>query len=144
MGQLIGYDTVVKDAPKYFSGAYYSDGRYRIQWPHPNWLYVCSIHRSDIDTSDLLCKLNEWIEDNITETVIYNFIRKSYKVVRKDIESWKKWEYSRELDNSYYVFYFRKSSSALAFKIKFGEYIREITDKSPKDDYDYDEYEIYK
>lgn len=144
MGQLITYRDALYNATKYFSGARYYDNTYRIEWPHPDWPDSCAIPSSVVTSDDLLYKLNNWIEDNISETIIYEFVRKSYRVVMKDVESWKKWDYSKELDNSYYVFYFRKSASALAFKLKFGEYIREITDKSPNDNYDYDNYEIYR
>jgi hypothetical protein len=151
MGQLITYANAADSANIYFKDTRYShQGRkYVFEWPNVQYPTLLAIHYSHSHhrfggSNGLIVDIREWIEDNIQESVILDSIDLSYKVVRKDVNSWERWDRSHDISNIWNRFHFRKDESALAFKLKFGKYISPVTTKSPDDDFNYDEYELYK
>lgn len=151
MGQLITHSTATGVGHIYFKDARYSGdaNRYLFQWPSPQYPTILSIHVSHTHSkyngsNGLIVDIREWIEDNIQETIIMDVVNHTYKVVRKDVNSWDRWDRAIEVKNSWTRFHFRKDESALAFKLKFGEFISPVTEKSPTDDYDYEQYDIYR
>lgn len=130
MGQLKFYTAV--DAEWNFKDYYFNGDRYKFKWPNEAYPVMVSIHEKHLkDVDGLKVQINHWIEDNLSETVIYDILDNSYRVVHKDVESWKQWERSWDVSNNWYRFFFRKEESATIFKLKFSEYITPITEDSP-------------
>lgn len=146
MGQLHTLSQVTLLAPYYFNDAYYSSesSRYIFKWPSTQYPEIIGIHLHHFERKSLYVEIREWIEDHLIETVIVDNIELSYKVVRKGVPHWEKWDKCWDINNEWLRLHFRKPESAVAFKLRFSEYIQPITEKSPTDDFDYDVYEVYK
>lgn len=101
------------------------------EWPNLQYPHIVAMHQTDL-TNKLKVSINEWIEDTLTDTVIYDMHDKSYRTVDKKTDLWNQWDHSRFISNIWVNFYFRKEESLLAFALKFGEFIKPITGYSPK------------
>jgi hypothetical protein len=140
MGTLIGLHEIKADgAPKvpwYFDDAYYSaDGRgtYRFDWPSKNFPHMVSIHEDIMIEVGNKPKIRRWVEQQITETVIYDVVDKSYRIYyTKDLD----WDRSHRVTNNWYRLWFENEESALAFKLKFGNIVSPITDTHPTRHYE--------
>lgn len=80
-------------------------------------------------------EVRKWIEINAEGTVIVDVIDKSYRVY---FGKERDWDHSYERPNRWSGFYFESAESALLFRIRFSDYIKEITDLHPTQG---DEYE---
>ena len=108
---------------------WYFEETYRITFPNTNYPYSLAIHRDTLNnTSGLKISIRKWIEENIDDIVLMAFLDKGY---------FHYYDQARIFDGGYQqsnywvLFHFEKEESALMFKLRFGEYIKEITDKHP-------------
>jgi hypothetical protein len=140
MGTIIGLheikDNGAPKAPWYFDDAYYtSDGRgtYRFKWPSTHFPHMVSIHEDVIVEQGNRSKIRRWVEQQITETVIYDVFDKSYRIFYTKEQDWNR---SHNVTNKWYRLWFENEESALAFKLKFGDIISPITDTHPTRHYE--------
>lgn len=149
MGQLINKDyltsgaAIALDISWYLEDAYYSwdSRRWAYTWPSKSLPYSCAIHRDDFKRH-LKPAIRVWVEKNIYSAVIYEEISKNYRYYY-DSED-RSWDRSYEISNVWVVFYFTDADDALMFKLKFSDYVREITELHPKEDHDYEKTSYYK
>lgn len=140
MGTIIGLheikDNGAPKAPWYFEDAYYSaDGRgtYRFTWPSPQFPFMVSVHEDDMITPTIRPQVRRWVEQQITETVIYDVFDKSYRIFYTKEHDWNR---SHSVSNKWYRLWFENEESALAFKLKFGDIVQTITDTHPTRHYE--------
>jgi hypothetical protein len=125
MGTLIGLHEINANgaaaASWYFDDAYYSsDG-------------CGTIHEDDIVEQGSRSKIRRWVEQQITETVIYDVLNKSYRIFHTKEQDWDR---SHNVTNRWYRLWFENEESALAFKLKFGNIIKPIVDTHPTRHYE--------
>lgn len=143
MGRLISLENLNPDPTWYFSDARYTwEGRRWVyQWPSPDFPYTVAIHEDDLKHhKDRKIAIRQWIEANLHCTVIFNELKKDYRVYYSEDRSW---EHGYERTNTWIVFYFEKEEDALIFKLAFSEYVREVTDLHPTKDDKYEETSYY-
>jgi len=132
MGRLIILNEIDLDATWYFSDAWLdsSSRRYRFDWPSPDYpVQVCMQQDEIYRKNSRKIEIRRWIENNITGPVIMDTIDKSYKkYYGKSYE----WDKHYDVNNVWYRFHFEDSESALAFSLKFNDWIRVPTDWHPK------------
>lgn len=128
MGTLVTRTEIQPKASWYFSDAYFSsDARdYRYDWPSKNFPYCISIHDDDL-TSPSKVEIRRWIETRIIETVIYNSEVKSYRHYWDEKNS----DHYSDVRNIWWSFHFESEESAVAFKLRFLDIVKEITDRHP-------------
>jgi len=128
MGTLVTREDIQSRANWYFSDAYWcndSRGFYRYDWPSKNFPYCISIHDDDL-TSINKVEIRRWIEQRILETVIYTITDKSYRHYWEE-----KTDHYSEVKNKWCSFYFESEESTVAFKLRFLDIVKEITDEHP-------------
>lgn len=141
MGQLIHIDSI-PNADWYFEDAHWLGSSmyegWKYTWPSPQFPIMLGIH-SDNFTNPLKIEIRRWIEITLAETVLIDKIDKSYRMYygtdweRVDRFSSYDSRY-RDVSNRWYRFHFENEESAVAFKLRFGEYIQPITDKHPTEE----------
>lgn len=124
MGTLIYRENII-DPTWYFADVHFDEGRYVYEWPSKHYPFSEAINQSDL-SGDLKIEIRRWIEKNIAEEVIYDLIDKTYYHSTGPADT------GRLVSNYWYNFYFRDSESVLAFKLRFGNVIKKITDKHPR------------
>lgn len=130
MGKLAHLHEIKEEAHWYFDDTYYSNGRYVFVWPSSNYSYSAAIHADDlIGKNYILIAIRRWIEINLTETVITDIVNKSYTMY---VDEQKSWDTSYEISNQWRVFYFEEEMTASAFRLRFSEYIKKMTNEHPK------------
>jgi len=141
MGRLINLNNLDLDARWYFSDAHFSSDRRGViyKWPSPDYPHVVGIHHKDIDSyTDRKIAIREWIEENLSETVIHAIDDKSFRYFWAGKSGFDSWDRSYEVDNRWYAFYFKHEESALAFKLVFSEWVKPITEMHPNGEYEYE------
>ena len=124
----------IKNPRWYFEDAWFdytNNGSYKYSWPNPSFPFHASIHYDDLEDNKIKIEIRKWIELNIQDTVILDYIDKSY---RKYYGESHDWHSSYEVSNKWMVFYFEDEHSALAFRLRFSNLITEVTNKHPKKD----------
>lgn len=153
MGQLILKNDIGNHAAWLFKDAYYSPDKrgFAYSWPNPGYPYQITMHEARVygrttsrAVEGILVDIREWIEDTLSESVLFDTVDRSYRITRKDAKEWDRYDRSWKIENGYLRFHFRKEESAVMFKLRFGDLICPIQDKSPFDDFDYNEYEFYR
>ncbi len=92
----------------------------------------CAIHDDSFaGSNELRIKIRQWISRMIPDTVIISEIDKSYRVYYGESSSW---EHSHDRRNKFMVFHFEEESSAIMFKLAFGEHVVPVTADHPKKD----------
>lgn len=132
MGTLVTREDIRSRADWYFSDAYYAaeytvsrpEG-YRYDWPSKDFPYRICIHDDDL-SSPIKVEIRRWIEQRISETVIYTYIDKSYWHYRDEEK-----DSRANVRNIWCAFYFESEESAVAFKLRFLNIVKEITDRHP-------------
>lgn len=97
---------------------------------------MISIHSDDLlNHKERKREIRRWIESKIDDVVIYKEIEKNYRVYYGEDRDW---DHSHERLNLWCCFYFEDEESALMFKLRFSEYITNLTDLHPtaKDEYE--------
>lgn len=79
--------------------------------------------------------IRKWIDRNDIGTVIYEYIRKSYRVWWSTDPKKRDWNYTSEISNCWEVFHFEDSEVALAFSLRFNDLVRPITEDHPTKHY---------
>lgn len=131
MGTLTTLDKLMPDANWYFEDAYQTNSHpkaYAYTWPNPAFPHQVAIHSDRIKQCTLLPSIRRWVERNLSETVIYSVIDKSYRIYWG--EDWD-WDHSRERHNAWFVFYFEDEHSAAMFKLAFADHVTEVADYHP-------------
>lgn len=104
----------------YITNAYWDSNRYKFQWPCNDYPFSAAIHYTEFrEHQSLKIEIRKWIEHNLSETVIFDHVDKSY------------WDNNLKFQvYSYWIqFWFEDENSCLMFKLKFGEYCSEITER---------------
>lgn len=138
MGRLVKLEDLDLNPSWYFSDAYYSiDARRHVyKWPSPDFPHIVTIHNDTLNHyNDRRIKIRQWIERNLSETVIFSVIDKSYRIYYGEKRDW---DSSYERKNDWFVFHFEDEHSATMFRLAFSEYVREMTDlhQDKEDDYE--------
>ncbi len=136
MGKLLSINEIISDgavsAPWYFDDAYYDNytgqNTYRFDWPSKNFPFMQSIHGDDLAAQGVRPQIRKWIENILTETVIYDEVDKNYRIYFTKERDWHK---SSLITNRWAVFYFETEESSLAFKLRFCDIVKPITDTHP-------------
>ena len=131
MGSLVTLESLCPDPSWYFTDARYSSEsrRWVYKWPNDCFSHVVGIHDEDFQSNpERKTEIRKWIEINVEGTVILNEISKNYRVFYGKERDW---YHSYERTNKWYAFYFESEESALMFRLRFSEYIKEITDLHP-------------
>lgn len=131
MGRLISIDDARKIPEWYFSDTYYSHGggnsRWMFSWPSKDFPHLNTIHQEHL-TQEHRPRLRRWIDNNITDTVIYDTVDHSYRIFYGGEGNW---EHSYEVRNLWYRFFFEDANTALTFKLAFSDLIKDITPHHP-------------
>lgn len=144
MGRLVSLSDLDLTPGWYFTDTWYSSEgrRYVYKWPSPDFPYHVSIHSDTINLcNDRRIKIRQWIERNLSETVIFSIVEKSYRVYFGEDRSW---DSSYERKNDWYVFYFEDEHSAMMFRLAFSEYVKDISDLHPDKEDEYEKTSYYK
>lgn len=127
MGKLLSISEVAPNATWYFDDAYitYSNGRNKYKWPNPSYSHPVCIHFDELyHNNKLKIEIRKFVEDNLTETVIYDTVEMDYYKFFSDDHSWdRKWDIS----NSWFRFNFESKDSAIIFVLKFSEFVKPMT-----------------
>lgn len=143
MGKLITLDHLVPDPTWYFPDAYYTweSRRWIYKWPSEVFPHMISIHSDDLEQHKARKgEIRRWIEANADGTVIYKEIDKKYRIYYGEQRDW---DHSYEQPNTWCCFYFEDEESALMFKLRFSEYIKELTDLHPTRNDEYEKTSYY-
>ena len=134
MGKLIFKEDADKNANWYFPDAFYSayggvNSSWRYEWPNAAYPNHVAIHEDEINDNKVA--IRRWIERNDVGTVIYEYIRKSYRVWYSIDPAKRDWDHTSEISNCWNLFHFEDSESALAFSLRFSDLVRPITEDHP-------------
>lgn len=131
MGRLLNRKQLDLDAVWYFSDAYYSrnggQDTYIYNWPSPTFPYCHCIHTDHLDNAKRI-KVRRWIENNISDVVIYDILEMNY---RRHYGERRDWESGHDVTNRWMRFFFEDENTSLMFKIAFSDLIREPTKHHP-------------
>jgi hypothetical protein len=131
MGSLVERDELAKKARWYFEDAHYDSNReiYRYKWPSPDFPHHVHIFDDRYGSMPApFVKIRKWVEDTITETVIYDVVDLSY---RRYTDHQKTWERSFDVTNKWHRFSFSTAESALMFSLAFSDWVRPISKHNP-------------
>lgn len=127
MGRLINLSEINLDATWYFSDAWLDSSarRHRYEWPSPDYPVQVHMHQDELyQQNSRKMQIRRWIEANVSGPVIMDVIENSYqKFYGKSYE----WDKHYDVHNSWYRFHFEDSESALAFSLKFTDWIKTPT-----------------
>ena len=130
MGRLTTIDKLELPLNWHFEDAYYNNGKWHISFPNSNYLYRLAIHNDTLrENNALRIEIRKWIERNIDDLVIIEHIDKTYFQYYSETRA-RNGGY--QISNNWSGFYFEKEESAIMFKLKFGEFITEVTEKHPR------------
>lgn len=125
MGRLVTLTNIETTANWYFDDAYYSgtgSGGFKFKWPNDNFPHQICIHEDDLHRRRPT--IRRWIENTISDTVIFDSIDKSYtKYYGKSYE----WDKSYNVCNTWHRFSFENEHSASMFALAFSEWIKTLT-----------------
>jgi hypothetical protein len=132
MSNLLSINEINDNSPWYFEDARWTDanaqGRWRYDWPSPQYPYVLGIKKDDLHAITQI-QIRKWVE-TLLETVIYDQVDRSYRrYYGKDKTDW---ELSAMVYRHWLRFHFSNEEDALAFKLKFGEYITDVPEDPNK------------
>ena len=142
MGKLITFSELKENeghlVPWYFSDAHYSDYSsqdrgYKFKWPSEHFPHCVGIHQDDMGTNKPV--IRKWVEQCMDGTVIYSVVNKTYRVWWSQDKNKRDWDHTSEISNSWDLFHFDESESALAFSLRFSDLIKEVTDDHPTKHY---------
>ena len=127
MGRLITTEELTPSPSWYFEAIYINgnSGRYRIHWPNPFYPCEVCIH-SDVlqENNKLKIEIRRFIEQNLPDTVIFDYKEMDYYKFFSEDHSWdKKWD----VRNIWYRFHFEDEHSASVFALKFSEFVKPMT-----------------
>lgn len=133
MGKLI-FKEDIKAADWYFRDAYYSsnggsEARWVYKWPNPEFPIQAAIHADEM--LDNRIAIRKWIDRNDVGTVIYEYIRKTYRVWYSTDPKKRDWDHTSEISNCWNVFHFEDSEATLAFTLQFSHLVRVVTEDHP-------------
>jgi len=130
MGRLVTLNDLGLDPTWFFDDAYYtSDGKsnYRFKWPSTNFPHQFCIHRDSFE-GNLKSQMRRWIENTISDTVIFDSMCMDYKKYYGKSYEWdKKWD----VRNTWYRFSFENEHSASTFTLAFSDWIKPPTKWHP-------------
>jgi len=144
MGRLVALADLDLTPYWYFSDTWYSSEgrRYIYTWPSPDFPHRVAIHADSIDNHNgTKIKIRQWIERNLSETVIFSVIEKNYRVY---YSAERTWDHSFERTNQWYVFHFEDEHSAMVFRLAFSDLVKEITELHPNKEDEYEKTSHYK
>jgi hypothetical protein len=144
MGSLVTLNSLALDPSWYFPDSHYSweSRRWVYKWPSEYFSHVVGIHADDFRSHPARkTEIRKWIEINVEGTVIINEIDKNYRVYYGKERDW---DHSYERTNKWYAFYFESEESAFMFRLRFSEYIKEITDLHPTSGDEYEKTSYHK
>lgn len=136
MGKLLSREDAAEHADWHFSDAYYSSSggtsaRWQYPWPNKEFPNHVAIHNDEIN----LISIRKWIERNDVGTVVYEYIRKTYRVWYSTDPKKRDWDNTSEISNNWYSFWFEDSEAALAFNLNFVDVVRPLTEDHPTKHY---------
>jgi hypothetical protein len=129
MSNLFSINEIKDKSSWYFEDARWSNtstpasGNWIFKWPSPQYPYVLGIKKDDLQ-SIIRIQIRKWV-DTLLEAVIYDQVDRSYRrLYGKD---------SSTMVYQYWVrFHFSNEEDALAFKLKFGEFITDVPEDPNK------------
>jgi hypothetical protein len=124
MGRLVDRTQLDLYENWYFTDSYYSrDGgkdRYVYKWPSPDFPYYHHIHLDHLDNEKRI-KIRRWIENNISDLVIYDHLDLGY---RRHYGESRDWDSGYDVNNRWLRFFFEDENSSLMFKVAFSDLIK--------------------
>lgn len=130
MGQLKYIADLDLDLDWYFEDAYRLYDKWNIEFPNKQYLYSQAIHFDTFrDTVGLKIWIREWIENSIDDLVFMTIDDKTYF---RYYNEERRWDGRYQVSNRWRLFHFSSEESSLMFKLRFGEYIKEVTTIHPK------------
>lgn len=131
MGKLVLRSALDLGENWYFSDAWFdtSGRRWRYEWPSADFPHMVTMTADALDRTELSPKIRRWIENTITDTVIFDIQDLSY---RKYYGEKYQWDKSYEVSNRWARFHFENEHTAMMFRLAFSEHVQEITNHSPK------------
>ena len=139
MGRLIRLGDIV-DPSWYFDDAWYdptNGGQHKYAWPNPSFPYRICIPFKCIEDNKVKIEIRRWIELHIQDTVIIDYVNKSYRVYYGNqivSDPYDFWDASYDRSNNWVIFYFEDQHSATAFRLRFSDLVKEIFDRFPEDE----------
>jgi len=131
MGRLINRSQLDLNADWYFGDAYFSRSGgmdyWVYEWPNPSFLHCHHIHCDHLDNSKRI-RIRKWIENNISDIVIYDTLEMDY---RRHYGKSRDWNSGHDVRNSWLRFFFEDENTSLMFKVAFSDLIREPTKHHP-------------
>lgn len=123
---------------------------------HADWIKGVSYHYAGNiglkveDAGRLRVEIREWIEQNVSNVVIYDCINLNYyrAVPPKKIDGKVERGYEHDVRHAYYAFYFKNSAEATHFKLRFAGFVSNAMSSRhpdrPREDgvYDVREYHV--
>lgn len=129
MGQLIFAEDLNKSGHVdwYVAEAWYNttSRTYVYNLPNSSFPSSVAIHYEKLDGHTKVA-IRRFIEESVVGCVIRSYVDKSYW---KDTDSYNG---GYQISNMWHIFYFENEESATAFKLRFGEYISEVTNEHPR------------
>jgi hypothetical protein len=126
MSNLLSINEINDNSAWYFEDARWSNtsaqGRWKYDWPSPQYPYVLGIKKDDLQSVTQI-QIRKWVE-TLLETVIYDQVDRSYRRYYGKDET--DWEHSTVVYQYWLRFHFSNEEDALAFKLKFGEFITDV------------------
>jgi hypothetical protein len=109
-------------AEYYFNDARWNGNGYSFEWPSKNFPYMAAIHHDAFnDNPGLRLFIRKWADSCMNETIIIH---------TKDM-TYFDYTYKCQIPNYWTTFSFDREESLLVFKLKFSDYVSEITNKHP-------------
>jgi hypothetical protein len=131
MGKLVNQKELGLDPDWYFSDAYYArydgNGRYNYAWPSPDFPHCHHINVDHLNNSEKI-RIRRWIENNISDTVIYDYLDLGY---RRHYGEDRDWDSGFDIKNTWMRFHFEDKETALMFKMVFLNLINVPTKHHP-------------
>jgi hypothetical protein len=122
MSNLLSINEINDKSSWYFEDARWSQSGVKYDWPSPQYPYVLGIKKDDMQPITRI-QIRKWVE-TLLEAVIYDQVDRSYRrYYGKDKTDW---EHSTMVYQHWVRFHFSNEQDALAFKLKFGEFITDV------------------
>jgi hypothetical protein len=131
MGRLVTLNTLGLDATWFFDDAYWvssGPGSYKFDWPSKNFPHQFCMHKDNFQHIKRKSEIRKWIENTISDTVIFDSVDMDYKkFYGKSYE----WEKKYDIRNTWYRFSFENEHSASMFRLAFSDWIQPMSKWHP-------------
>lgn len=130
MGKITSLEAIRDEGHWYFEDARWSSETRKCTFKWPSEQYPCAVGiHTDRITNPIRIEIRKWVEQNLDGTVIYSQVDHTY---HKYYDRERTWDNSYQISNYWMVFYLEDEASELAFRLRFSNYIAEITKHHPR------------